>query len=467
VLVRRGRLGVAAAAAGAGLLLTVPGPAGAAVAPPPSDSAPAVPASALWPSAASATTAVPYASAQARISALLPRRVAALPALDRAPGIYVSDAATGAVAYRTRALTPMRGASTMKLLTAATTLRLMGADSTFPTVVRTGRSAREVVLVGGGNPLLTSAQLGTLASRTAARLAALAPPAPAAGPTAPVPLRFTVRLDDARYARPTPASGWRSGYLPYEVAPVRPLIRDLRNSWDGAGSAARYFASRVDAALKKRLGARTDLAPAVSYGGRLIAPVASTVVSEIAGATTGEILRYMLLVSDNDVAEMMFRNNALASGRPGSWAGGVAAARETLTALGIDASSWTVRDGSGLSREDRMTAAGLAALLAAAASPEHPELAPLRGYLPVAGVSGTLSTLYHRYDTAPTRCARGKVWGKTGSLFDTIALAGYARGSDSRLKVYVAFVHRTRMAYSGLTVRRSVDRIAATATGCY
>jgi D-alanyl-D-alanine carboxypeptidase/D-alanyl-D-alanine-endopeptidase (penicillin-binding protein 4) len=413
-----------------------------------------------------APSLVPFESAQARLRYLLPRRAAALPALDRAPGIYVADATTGAVGYRRNWTTPMRGASTMKLLTAATTLRLMGTDRTFPTVVRTGRTSREVVIVGGGDPLLSSAQLDTLAVRTATKLAALVPSAPVTPPAAPTPLTFSVRLDDTLFASPTAASGWRSTYVPTEVMPVRPLVRDLRNSWDGAKSAAQWFTARVDLALKKQLAGRTDLAPAVGYGGRLKAPAASTVVSQVTGNTSGAILRYMLLWSDNDVAEMMFRNNALAADHSATWNGGIATARETLAALRIPASEWTIRDGSGLSREDRMTANGLAALLRRAASPSYPALAPLRTYLPVGGVSGTLSTAYHRYDTAPTRCARGKVWGKTGSLFDTIALAGYARGADGRLKVFVTLVHRTR-SYDGLTVRRSADRIAATATGCY
>jgi D-alanyl-D-alanine carboxypeptidase/D-alanyl-D-alanine-endopeptidase (penicillin-binding protein 4) len=443
-----------------------------AAAPLPAASASSAPASAAAPQlgvvrgAVVAPSLVPYESAQARLRYLLPRRAAALPALDRAPAIYVADASTGAVGYRRNWTTQMRGASTMKLLTAATTLRLMGTDRTFPTVVRTGRTSREVVIVGGGDPLLSSAQLDTLAVRTAAKLAALVPAAPVTPPASPTPVAFTVRLDDTLFAAPTAAAGWRSTYLPTEVMPVRPLVRDLRNSWDGAKSAAQWFTARVDLALKKQLAARTDLAPSVGYAGRLKAPAASTVVSQITGNSSGAILKYMLLWSDNDVAEMMFRNNALAAAHTATWAGGIATARETLAALRIPATEWTIRDGSGLSREDRMTANGLAALLRRAASPNYPALAPLRTYLPVGGVSGTLSRAYHRYDTAPTSCARGKVWGKTGSLFDTIALAGYARGADGRLKVFVTLVHRTR-SYDGLTVRRSADRIAATATGCY
>jgi len=276
-----------------------------------------------------------------------------------------------------------------------------------------------------------------------------------------------VRLDDTLYPAPSAAPGWRSSYQPYEVAPVRPLIRDLRNEWDGAKSAAVWFAGRLQSELVAALASRPDLSPTASYRGRLAAPAGAPEVARFSGNTSGAILRYMLLWSDNDVAEMMFRNNAIAAGRGAGWTDASRTAIETLTALGVSTTGWTVHDGSGLSRWDRLTARGLAALLRRAASPSFPALAPLRSYLPVGGVSGTLQRSYGRYDTSPTSCAAGKVWGKTGSLFDTIALAGYSLGADGKLKVYSVLVHRTDYSWSGLTVRRSVDRIAATATGCY
>jgi D-alanyl-D-alanine carboxypeptidase/D-alanyl-D-alanine-endopeptidase (penicillin-binding protein 4) len=175
----------------------------------------------------------------------------------------------------------------------------------------------------------------------------------------------------------------------------------------------------------------------------------------------------MLLISDNDIAEFMFRHSALKARHSATWAAAQATETATLKALGVDIRGWLIRDGSGLSRTARVTAHGLAELLRIAQSPAHPELASLKAWLPVAGMSGTLSSAYHRYDTSPTICARGRVFAKTGSLFDTIALAGYARGSDGRLKAFAVLLDVTGVRYSGLTIRRSVDRIAATVTGCY
>ena len=55
-----------------------------------------------------------------------------------------------------------------------------------------------------------------------------------------------------------------------------------------------------------------------------------------------------------------------------------------------------LHDGSGLNRGQRLPPAVLAALLALAAAPDHPELRPVLTGLPVAGFTGTLSTRYPR-----------------------------------------------------------------------
>jgi D-alanyl-D-alanine carboxypeptidase/D-alanyl-D-alanine-endopeptidase (penicillin-binding protein 4) len=417
------------------------------------------------------TTTVPldsyerYVAAQTRMAALLPARVRTLKALGAAPGILVSDAGTGDATYVARAGAPMRGASTTKLMTAVTSLHHLGTATQFPTVVLDGRRSTEVVLRGGGDPMLTSAQLDALARSTAAALAARAP-APAAAPGT-APFRITVKVDESLYPSFTRPSGWPADYLPYVVAPVRPLIRDLRNSWDSGKDAGSYFAARLAVALKAALPGRSDLAVSSAYSGKMPASPGAPEVARFAGNSSGAALRLMLLVSENDIAEMMLRNAAIAATGDGSWASAQASARATLAGLGVDVTGWVLEDGSGVSRTDRLTARGLVQLLRAAQSPEHPELAPLRGWLPVGGVTGTLKARNGRFSTTPTICARGKVFAKTGTLFDTVGLAGYAVGSDGRLKTFAVLVHRSGETYSKLSVRRSVDRVAATATGCY
>jgi serine-type D-Ala-D-Ala carboxypeptidase/endopeptidase (penicillin-binding protein 4) len=374
---------------------------------------------------------------------------------------------TGARGWSSASAVPMRGASTTKLITAVTSLHWLGTTTRFPTRVVAGRNAHEVVLVGGGDPLLTSAQLSLLARTTAKALVASLPAPPVTAPAVPAPWRVLVRVDDTLFPSPTSASGWTSTYVPSEVAPVRALVRDGRNSMDTSAEATTWFAARLQAEMRAQWVARADLAPVASYAGRLRAAASAKALAVFSGNTSGAALTRMLLISDNDIAETMFRHNALKARHSATWGAAQITAAWTLTGLRVDISGWVIRDGSGLSRTARLTARGLVQLLRVAQSPSHPELAPLVRMLPVGGVSGTLSASYHRFDTSPTICARGKVFAKTGSLHDVIALAGYARGSDGRLKAFAVLVDTTGIRYSGLTIRRSADRVAATATGCY
>jgi serine-type D-Ala-D-Ala carboxypeptidase/endopeptidase (penicillin-binding protein 4) len=438
-------------------------------------------ASTLAPAALAPTTLSPASlAAQTRMAALLPRRVGAAKPLGTSRTGLVADLETGTAIWQAGSTTAMRGASTTKLVTAFTALRQLGTSTRFPTRVVTGRTPTEVVLVAGGDPSLTSGQLSTLARATAvALLATLAPastatppppsidgvasPTPVRRPT-PRALRITVRLDDTLYPAPTAATGWTSSYQPYVVRPVRPLVRDHRVGWDVATDAASYFSTRVNAELAALTASRTDVLASAAYAGRLARPAAATEVARFAGNTSRTALARMLLISDNDIAEMLFRNSAIAAGRSGSWADATKTEVAELRALGVPITGWALYDGSGVSRSDRVSAAGLVAILRAAQAPEHPELWPLKAMLPVAAVSGTLR---HRFTALPTNCAARKVFAKTGTLFDTIGLAGYSLGSDKRLRAFAVLVHKTSSTYTQAAVRRAVEIVPATATGCY
>jgi D-alanyl-D-alanine carboxypeptidase/D-alanyl-D-alanine-endopeptidase (penicillin-binding protein 4) len=419
-------------------------------------------------------------AANARIARVLPKRVKKAKPLGRNRAIQAVDLGTGIQLFGRRTTVPLRGASVTKLATAVNALSLFGTTTRFPTRVVDGTSSKQIILVGGGDPLLSSLQLRALALRTATALATRVPPVtppppPPVGEVDPTPtptptpttVSFRIRVDDTLYGTPTGAPGWWTSYQPYVVTPVRPLVRDLRNGWDTSADAAKYFAGRVQIELAKLLAERTDLVVDVKYSGRLAAAPDAPEVARFKGNTTGAALAWMLKVSDNDVAEMFFRNNAIALKATPSWAGARAAAQAHLASLGVDVRGWQLVDGSGVSRKDRLTTRGLIQLLTLAESPAHPELAPLRGMLPVGGKTGTLAASNGRYTTAPTRCARGKVFAKTGTLHDTVGLAGYARGSDGRLRAFAVMVNSRNTRYSKLTVRRAVDRIPTTLTGCW
>ena len=126
----------------------------------------------------------------------------------------------------------------------------------------------------------------------------------------------------------------------------------------------------------------------------------------------------MLKNSDNPTAEALAAHWAVARGREGSYAG----VGEVLTAFvaqgGTDVEERLVpRDGSGLSRGNRISAGLFAQVLVRSAGGELG--AALRAHLPTGGEKGT--TLRHaRYKPFGER-----LLAKTGSLRDVVALAGF------------------------------------------
>ena len=146
-------------------------------------------------------------------------------------------------------------------------------------------------------------------------------------------------------------------------------------------------------------------------------------------------LRRMLMVSDNQIADVVFKAIGAAHfAVPGNYRVGAAAVREVLLErAGIDLGNSVIADGSGLSPHNQLTADQLLQVLQRiAAMPGH----SLFDALPVAGVSGTLK---HRYGLAGDRL-KGRIRAKTGYVNGNHNLAGYFTDSRNRRLTFVLFV---------------------------
>ncbi len=105
-------------------------------------------------------------------------------------------------------------------------------------------------------------------------------------------------------------------------------------------------------------------------------------------------------------------------GRPQSAeARGIAVLKQFLQKAGIETQPLSLRDGSGLSRQNLISPLATSRLLEFMATHEHASV--FRNSLPIAGIDGTLRTRMR--DTA----AAGNVRAKTGSLSHVRALSGY------------------------------------------
>lgn len=375
-------------------------------------------------------------AADERIARQLLNRVDA-PALGGNVAVHVRDTGQGRTVFAERSTRPMLPASTMKVITAATSVQLLGAAHRFTTqavLLDDGSLA----LVGGGDPLLTQEDLGLLATRTAKglRKAGVA--------------RVRVHLDDYLFPAPRNAVGWVGDDMPVYASAVRPLGLLGSYSRDTAVIAQSVFVS----ALRSR-GINASAA------GRRDAPESARVVARFRGNDLGDAVELMLRVSENNIAEVLFRHVALASGRPASWAGAAAATRDVLAEWGISTDRHVFADGSGLSQADRVTARTLTALLDIALA--DPRLDVVLDGLPVAGQTGTLT---YRFAAPPASCARGAVQAKTGSLTGVSTLAGITRGRDGRWKSFAVMVNDRPSAFPTSATSLAIDTIAATVHGC-
>ena len=164
-----------------------------------------------------------------------------------------------------------------------------------------------------------------------------------------------------------------------------------------SGQAAKTFA----AALKKR-GIKVTAVTEVA------AEKGDQVVASVQSMPLERIVEQVLMASDNDAAEVLFRQVAVAGGRSGSISQARKQLKITLTKLKAWHEDTVVHDGSGLSRDNRIGADTLSRLLRLASQESHPELRGLITGLPVAGVEGSLKYRFdrRRYRRRPRQGAR-------------------------------------------------------------
>lgn len=381
------------------------------------------------------------------------RRALSLALRDRGLGtrlaLSVRDAASGRELLDLGGAIAVTPASTAKIVTALAALAVLPPEARLTTRVLQGGPG-DVVIVGAGDPLLAG-QWTTAGFPQRARLADLA--AQLAG----VAVRRVV-VDDRLFPGPRLGPGWKPGYVTEgDVAPVSALEADGgRTSRSPSAPRAQDPALETGRQLAALLHVRTVV--------RGVAPAGATGLAHVDSAPVGDLVEAMLTRSDNDLAEALGRQVALATGHPATFDGEVAAARAALAPLlrraGLPPGSLALRDASGLSPLDRLQPSALSRLFALVG--QDPRFAPILSGLPVAGFDGTLAK---RYRTGPSAVAAGSVRAKTGTLDGVSALAGLVRTRSGRLLAFDATANG--VTFTGtLNAQAALDRIAAVLAGC-
>ncbi|MFM8609184.1 MAG: D-alanyl-D-alanine carboxypeptidase/D-alanyl-D-alanine-endopeptidase [Burkholderiaceae bacterium] len=394
---------------------------------------------------------------------------------------------------RHRDATPVNPASLMKLVTTFAALEQLGPTYTWTTAVFTDGAVSDGVLQGSlyiqgrGDPKLVSERLWLLLRRVQGLgiqqiagdivldRSAFAVPAQDPGAFDGEPLRpynaapdallvnykslvFTFVPDRAagvaRVQMEPPLSGlqwpakvplqagecndWRGALKADFADPARVRLGGAyptacgERVWPVAAADPRGFAARALAGMWAHLGG--TLGGQVRDGN---VPAGLAPVFELASPALAEVVRDVNKFSNNVMAQQLFLTLGLPPGpqRRGAAAGFDAARAAVLPwwreRMGTDVDAPVLDNGSGLSRDERISAQALARLLQVAwASPFMPEL---MSSLPIAGVDGTLRRARLR--------GPGAAHLKTGSLRDVTGVAGYVLRADGRRQVLVAIVN--------------------------
>lgn len=243
---------------------------------------------------------------------------------------------------------------------------------------------------------------------------------------------------------------WRAQLAPDFSDPSRPRLAGRfpaacgERSWPIAfpDPAQAGFAARAVEAQWRALGGR--------IGGRVRegrTPAGATVLSDWSSPALPEVLRDMNKHSNNMIAQQVLLT--LAPGQPAQPATFEAARAEVqslVRAHGCREDELAIDNGSGLSRQERITPRCLGRLLQWAWS--RPWMPELLSSLPVAGIETTARRAV---------AASGRAHLKTGSLDGVAALAGYVHGEDGRRHVLVAILNHPKA--GGAESRAVLDEV--------
>jgi len=326
------------------------------------------------------------------------------------PAMILIDGTTGQVLYEKNISSQRKPASVMKVLAGAVTLDYLDPQSIFNTTVTIAPEKKTVVIQGSLDPWIS---LNHDVARKMGR--------------ASLPHMGTSTLAAVKKANGGSLKNYKVIYnsLYYQD------VANLKEFWAKRGFKPAF--------------------KAVSSGDAYAAQ--GDLVASENSPTVAEILDWMMLWSDNLLADRLASLASRAAGYSASIKGVDTIFRKLLAQYQIDDSKLVVADASGLSKKNKITAKLMGELLYKIRNEERYAL--LYDSLPIGGVSGTL--LERFTTTAPS--AVGLVRAKTGTLNGTATLAGYVQSSDQEY-VFVTLADDIPKGNAALDkARAAIDRV--------
>ena len=327
----------------------------------------------------------------------------------RNPSVILIDASTGEQLFESNGYAMRKPASTLKLLAGVSVAQYLDPEMRFQTSLALSDKANSVVIQGEMDPW------ATFNAYNAKRL----------GQTSLKYLAYRAHVELESQAG----------------APVKKMTIYYNGIYDSEAKNMKvYLKSRKVYVILKPVSALEAQ------------NLTSEPVMNSSSPTVHQMTHFFIQWSDNILSDRLSRIAAKAAGFDGSAAGIADVYARVLADLEVDSSKLVVKDGSGLSHENRVSAKLLGDLLLKIYKDSR--FAAVVESLPDAGVNGTLNERF--INTAPN--AIGLVHAKTGTLNGTVTLAGYIESQD-REYIFVILADRLPRTYSAAKIARdTLDR---------
>ena len=325
------------------------------------------------------------------------------------PSVILIDASTGEQLFESNGYAMRKPASTLKLLAGVAVAQYLDPQMRFQTSLALSDKTNSVVVQGEMDPW------ATFSAYNAKRL----------GQTSLKYLAYRAHTELEAQAG----------------APVKKMTIYYNGIYDGeARNMKGYLKTRKVYVILKPV-------TAVQAQNLTIEPVMNS-----SSPTVDQMTHYFMQWSDNVLSDRLSRIAAKVAGFNGNVEGIAQVYRKVLVDLEIESSKLVVKDGSGLSHDNRVSAKLLGDLLFKIY--KDPRFAAVIESLPDGGVNGTLNERFIK--TAPN--AVGLIHAKTGTLKGTVTLAGYIEAQD-REYIFVVLADRLSRTNSAAKIARdTLDR---------
>jgi serine-type D-Ala-D-Ala carboxypeptidase/endopeptidase (penicillin-binding protein 4) len=342
----------------------------------------------------------------------------------------VVDASSSTVLFDRSGSTPARTASVLKLVTAAAALESLGPDYTVTTRVYVDAEDPSVIyLVGAGD--VTLSRLGVNEQsvyRNAPKLATLVNQISRWSDTQTF---SKIVLDSSLYGGASgewnsdwDKKGLKEGYmsqvsaLQFDGDRDNPASKDSSRGADPVSRAGKWF--------KTALG--TNASGALVEKGTT--PNSAIEIAKVTSRPISEWIQYMLVVSDNTLAEALARLVSLDQGLDGTFASLDQAYKKALSNTGLNLTGLKIEDGSGLSDYNQASPELINSLLTLI-DQGYKNFSFIESGMPVSGNPGSLA---YRLEGS-----EGNITAKTGWIQSGYTIAGFMDTQDGARLIFSVY----------------------------